>query len=93
MSLEPGHRNRTGQLIEFAVGQLRVDDALLEEWRFTNHPRTVVRTDSVLGIVCGTSCYDLARVGFNNKVILTRPERRLACLGTLCDQIKEIVLP
>lgn len=93
MSLEPSYRNRAGQLIEFAIGQLRVDDALLEEWRFTNHPRTVVRADSALGIVCYTSCYDLARVGFNNKVILTRPERRLACLGALCDQIREIVLP
>jgi hypothetical protein len=93
MSLESSYHNRTGQLIKFAVGQLRVDDALLEEWRFTNHPRTVVRADSVLGIVCGTSCYDLTRVGFINKVILTSPEGRVARLGALCDQIKEIVLP
>jgi hypothetical protein len=93
MILEPSYRNRAGQLIEFVVGQLRVDDALLGEWRFTNHPRTVVRGDSVLGTVCGTSCYDLKRVGFNNKVILTKPEGRVARLGALCEQIKEIVLP
>jgi hypothetical protein len=81
------------QLIEFDIGQLSVDDASLEEWRFTNHPRTVVRPDSVLGIVCAVSCYDLAGTGFNNSVILTKPESRITHLEAFCDQIKETVLP
>lgn len=91
--LEPSRWSRAGQFTEFAVAQLSVDDAVLGDWRNANHPLTVIRGDSVLDIVCATSCYDLHRVGFENTVVLTRPESRADRLGAMCDQIREIVLP
>ncbi len=91
--LEPSYWNRSGTLIEFAVAQLIVDDAALGEWRTASHLRTVVRDDSVVDILCATSCYDMSRVGFRNTVILTQPESRPARLGALCDQVHDIVLP
>lgn len=91
--LEPSHRNRTGVLIKFAVAQLIVEDTVLGDWRDANHLLTVIRGDSVVDTLCATSCYDLGRVGFQNTVILTRAESRVARLGALCDQVRQIVLP
>lgn len=92
MMLSPGRYSRAGQFTDFAVAQLHVDDAALGDWRHVNHLLTVIRADLVLDIVCATSCYDLHRVGFKNKVVL-KPENRAARLGAMCDQIREIVLP
>jgi hypothetical protein len=91
--LEPSYWNRSGTLIEFAVAQLIVEDAALGRWRTANHLRTVVRGESVVNILCATSCYDMSRVGFKNTVILTQPESRAARLSALCDQVHDIVLP
>ena len=91
--LQPSSWNRSGQLIEFAVAQLVVDDALLGDWRTARNLLTIVRGDSAVDTLCATSCYDLRPVGFQNTVILTRPESRAARLGALCDQVREIVLP
>lgn len=91
--LEPSYRNRTGSYIKFAVAQLVVDDVVLGDWRDANHLLTVVRGDGVVDTLCATSCYDMARVGFNNTVVLTRADRRVVRLSALCDQMREIVLP
>jgi hypothetical protein len=91
--LEPSHWNRSGQLIEFAVAQLIVEDTVLGDWRTANHLRTVVRGDRAVDVLCATSCYDMSRVGFQNTVVLTRPETRVARLAALCDRVHQMVLP
>lgn len=50
----------------------------LGDWRTAHHDLTVARPDEVLDCLCATSCYDMARVGFDNTVRLTRPDERVA---------------
>jgi hypothetical protein len=93
MTLEPSRHNRVGSFVQFAVAHLHVNEPDLGDWRTANHLLTVIRPDSVLDLLCATSCYDMARVGFRNTVALTRPEKRVAHLVALCEQIRQIVLP
>ncbi|WP_245627489.1 hypothetical protein [Actinomadura oligospora] len=93
LTLEPSYYNRTGSFMEFAVAQLHVDERAVGSWRIANHTSTVIRPDGALDVVCFTSCHDLGRVDFRNTVGLTRPEKRVAHLATLCGQIRQIVLP
>lgn len=93
MTLEPSYHNRSGSFVTFAVAQLHVDEPDLGDWRTANHLLTVIRPDGALDVLCATSCYDLARVGFHNTVFLTRPDKRVAHLTALCEQIRQTVLP
>jgi hypothetical protein len=61
--LESSYWNRSGTLVKFAVAQLIVEDAELGKWRTANHRRTVVRGESVVNVLCATSCYDMSMVG------------------------------
>ncbi|MFF5264266.1 hypothetical protein ACFY4C_35525 [Actinomadura viridis] len=71
----------------------RPEAADLKDWRTANHLLTVIRPAGALGVLCATSCHDLARLGFRNTVALTRPEKRRSHLVTLCGQTRQTVLP
>lgn len=88
--LEDSHWNRTGRLIQFSIVGLEVFDEELKAWRRSNADLTVERPNSVEGIICATSFFDISR---EHTAILTLPTSRLAALDKLCEHAKEVALP
>jgi hypothetical protein len=90
ITLQGSRYNRAGRFVQVAVARLTVFDKTLEEWRRENPELTVARDESLAGIVCSTSYFDISR---NSQAVLTVPDKRVRELQELCGDIEEIAFP
>lgn len=90
INLESSRYNRRGVLIEVRLASLGVHDELLRDWRIRNSALTVGRPDSVLGIVCWVSYYDISQ---NFRAVLTDPFGRVAASELILEDIERTAIP